>query len=157
LILILYPPSKSGDPFKGWRRFFFLSFVLCLLLIGCWEDSDTLSEPEKYTRVYDFQEKYIFKAITTILKERGFSNPMVDAEKGKVETDYFAQGNLRTRVEATVKKIGRKEREVTLSVITEKKKSPGDWKLIKILDKSHYEKFFDEIEMQIYREIAKGD
>lgn len=109
----------------------------------------------KNARVLEFNEKIILSAITSILKERGFEDPKVDSEKGKVETDYFVEGDYRTRVEATVKKIGRNEGEVTLSVITEQKSSSG-WKPKNIMDKDQYDKFFDEIEMQSYREIAKG-
>jgi hypothetical protein len=108
----------------------------------------------KNTRVLDFNEKIILKAIIGILKERGYEDPEVDTEKGKVETDYFVEGDYRTRVEATVKKIGRNEAEVTLSVITEQISSSG-WKPKNIIDKTQYDKFFDEIEMQSYREIAK--
>ena len=104
----------------------------------------------------EFNEKIIIRAITSILIERGFENPRVDLEKGKVETDYSVNGAYRTKVEAAVKKIGRTEGEVTLSVITEQRSSSGGWKPQNIVDKAQYEKFFDEIEMQAYREIAKG-
>lgn len=64
----------------------------------------------------------------------------------------------RTKVVATIKKVGRKEREVTLLVITEQKDSgPSGWKSKKLLGKEQYEKIFGEIEMQIYREWYKGD
>lgn len=78
-------------------------------------------------------------------------------EPSRLETDYVIQGDWRTKVEATVKKIDRQETEVTFSVITEKKDSgPAGWKAKKLLEKEQYEKFFNLIEMQIYREWAKG-
>ena len=104
----------------------------------------------------DFNEKILLKAITVILKERGFEDPKVDTDQSRVETDYLVHKNFRTKVEANVKKISSKEREVTLSVITEEKQG-SDWKPKKILGKEQYEKFFNEIEMQAYRELAKGD
>jgi len=110
----------------------------------------------KNTRTFDFNEKIIIKATTSILKERGFESPKVDWEKGKVETDYFVEGDYRTKVEATVKKIDRNQGQVTLSVIIEQKSTSG-WKPKDIMDKAQYDKFFDEIEMQSYREIAKGE
>ena len=110
----------------------------------------------KKTRTLEFNEKIIVKAITSILKERGFESPKVDLEKGKVETDYFVEGDYRTRVEAAVKRIGRNEGEVTLSIIVEQK-SPEGWKNKNIVDKAQYDKFFDEIEMQSYRELAKKE
>jgi len=61
-------------------------------------------------------------------------------------------------MEATIKKISRKEREVTLLVTTEQKDSgPSGWKEKKLLGKQQYEKIFNEIEMQIYREWGKGE
>ena len=104
----------------------------------------------------DFNEKVLLKAIASILKERGFEDPKVDAGQGTVETDYFVYEDFRTKVEAQVKKIGSREREVTLSVITEQKLDSG-WKPKKIMGKEQYEKFFNEIEMQAYRELAKGE
>ena len=117
---------------------------------------DGLPAKIKNTRVLEFKDTIILRAITSILKERGYENPKVDLGKGKVETDYVVEGDFRTRVEATAKKIGRNEAEVTLSVITEQKSSSG-WKPKNIMDKAQYDKFFDEIEMQSYREIAKGE
>lgn len=108
----------------------------------------------KNTKVLEFRDTIILKAITSILRERGYENPKVDLEKGRIETDYVVEGDYRTRVEATVKKIDRNEAEVTLSVITEQKSSSG-WKPKNIMDKAQYDKFFGEIEMQAYREIAK--
>ena len=120
------------------------------------ETADSLPEPVKNTRVFEFQEKFILRAITAVLKERGFGEPQVDVEKSRVETDYVVQEDLRFKVVATVKKIDRKEREVTLNVITEEKSS-SEWKPKKLLDNAQYVRFFDEIEMQIYRELSKGE
>lgn len=144
--------------YGGWRGFLLFSLLAGLLLTACREETrDGLpAEPLRKTRVLEFNEKIILKALTNILKERGFENPKVDAEQGKVETDYLVQDDFRTKVEATVKKISRKEGEITLSVITEQRVA-GGWKEKKILGKAQYDKFFDEIEIQAYRELAKGE
>ena len=110
----------------------------------------------KNSKILEFNEKILLKAIVNILKERGFEDPKVNADQGKVETDYFVQGDFRTKVKAAVKKISRKESEVSLSVITEQNSSAG-WKEKQILDKDQYDKFFDEIELQAYRELAKAE
>jgi hypothetical protein len=128
--------------------FFFLS--------ACEEEEDSSGPPEKHSRVYEFNEKYIIRGVASLLREKGYADPKVDTEKGKVETDYIPAGNMRTKVEVTVKKLDRREREVILVITTEKKVKEG-WKVIKILEKRQYDKFFDEIEMQIYRELAKVD
>ena len=129
---------------------------MVFFLSACEEESDSSGPPEKHSRVYEFNEKYIVRGVANLLKEKGYTDPKVDTEKGKVETDYIPAGNTRTKVEVTVKKLDRREREVILVITTEKKVKEG-WKAIKILEKPHYDKFFDEIEMQIYRELAKVD
>jgi len=129
---------------------------LVFLLSACEEGSDSPGPPQKHSRVYEFNEKYILRGVANLLREKGYADPKVDTERGKVETDYIPAGNLRTKIEVTVKKLDRREREVILVIITEKKVKEG-WKAVKILEKPHYDKFFDEIEMQIYRELAKVD
>jgi len=131
---------------------------LVFLLSACEEDSDSTGPlpPEKHSRVYEFNEKYIMRGVANLLREKGYADPKVDTEKGTVETDYIPAGDMRTKIEVTVKKLDRREREVILVITTEKKVKAG-WKPVKILEKTHYEKFFDELEMQIYRELAKVD
>jgi hypothetical protein len=131
---------------------------LVFFLSACEEESDSSEPlaPEKHSRVYEFNEKYIIRGVANLLREKGYADPKVDTEKGRVETDYIPAGNTRTKVEVTVKKLDRREREVILVITTEKKVKEG-WKVIKILEKPQYDKFFDEIEMQIYRELAKVD
>jgi len=129
---------------------------LVFFLSACEEESDSSGPPEKHSRVYEFNEKYIVRGVANLLKEKGYTDPKVDTEKGKVETDYIPAGNMRTKIEVTVKKLDRREREVILVITTEKKVKEG-WKPIKILEKPHYDRFFDEMEMQIYRELAKVD
>jgi hypothetical protein len=129
---------------------------LVFFLSACEEESDSSGPPEKHSRVYEFNEKYIVRGVANLLREKGYADPKVDMEKGKVETDYIPAGDTRTKVEVTVKKLDRREREVILVITTEKKVKEG-WKPIKILEKPQYDRFFDEIEMQIYRELAKAD
>jgi len=155
LIFLLHLPLRLGFLFWGWRNYLFLFLLLPILLIAC-EEEESEGEPEKHSQVFEFNEKYIIRGIANLLKEKGYADPKVDIEKGKVETDYIPQGNLRVKVETTVKKLDRREREVVLLITTEKKTKKG-WKAIKMLDKAHYDRFFDELEMQIYREMAKGD
>jgi hypothetical protein len=147
----------NGGRLKGWIIITISTFLsLGLLLAACGHFPEALPEPEKATQTFDADERIILKAIAGVLKERGFGEPQVEADKGRLETDYVVQGDWRTKVVATVKKISRKEREVTLSVITEKK-SASQWQPKKLMGKEQYEKIFGEIEMQIYREWYKGE
>jgi hypothetical protein len=152
-----FRPPVDGGRLKGWIIFTISTLLFVgLLLAACGHFPEALPEPEKATQTFDADEKIILKAITHVLKERGFGEPQVEADKGRLETDYVLQGDWRTKVVATVKRISRKEREVTLSVITEKK-SASQWQPKKLLGKEQYEKIFGEIEMQIYREWYKRE
>ncbi|KPK91256.1 MAG: hypothetical protein AMJ94_07560 [Deltaproteobacteria bacterium SM23_61] len=141
---------------RRWGGLFLLPILFVFFLNACEEEeSASPGPPEKHSRVYTLNEKYIIRGVANLLKEKGYADPKVDTEKGTVETDYIPAGNVRTKVVVTVKKLNQREREVTLLITTEKKVKEG-WKAIKILEKPQYDKFFDEIEMQTYRELAKG-
>jgi hypothetical protein len=143
------------------RIIFFLFFLFPFFFLfpaACQHAPETLLEPEGTSRIFEADEKIIFKALSRILKDRGFGEPRVEADKGRLETDYLVQEDWRTKVVATIKKVNRREREVTLAVITEQKdSSPSGWKPKKLMGKEQYETFFGEIEMQIYREWYKGE
>ncbi len=143
---------------RGGGLLWLIPLFLLFLTTGCPEESTDGLPPKamRKTRSLDFNEKILMKAITRIVKEKGFEDAKVDWERGKVETDYYTEGNFRTRVEATVKAVSRKESEVSLSVITEAK-SGAEWKEKKMMEREQYDRFFEEIEMEAYRELAKGE
>jgi hypothetical protein len=136
---------------------------IALFLYSCAHTpEDPLSqEVVKSTQVFEASDKVIVRAITQVIKERGFGQAKVEKvgeDQSRLETEYVPQGDWRIKVEVTVNKISRKEREVTLFVTTEQKDSgPSGWKAKKLLGKEQYEKIFNQIEMQIYREWAKGE
>jgi len=143
--------------FQSWillplSAFFFLS----VLAAGCGHFPDALPESERVSQIFDADEKIILKAITRVLKDRGFGNPRMEADKSRLETDYVVEGDWRTKVVATIEKISPKKREVTLSVVWEKKSS-SKWQPKKLMAKEQYDKFFGEIEMQIYRELYERE
>ncbi len=131
-----------------------ISILTLLFLAACQHTPDVLPEPEEFTQIYDANEKIILRAVAQVFQSRNFGKAKVDEEKNHLETAYVVQGEWRTKAVATVKKIGRKERELTLSVITEKKSSSG-WEVRRVLEKEQYDQIFSDIEMQIYREYDK--
>ena len=137
--------------------FFFFAFSF-LIPAGCKHTPEAFPEPKGISQVFEADDKVIFKAVSRVLRDRGFGEPQVELDKGRLETEYLVQEDWRTKVVATIKKISRREREVTLTVITEQQdSSPSGWKSKKLLGKEQYETFFNEIEMQIYREWYKGE
>ena len=139
--------------FQSWIILTLSAFFFLSVFAGtCSQFHDPLPESEKVSQIFDVDEKIIVKAITRVLKNRGFGNPRVEADNSRLETDYVVEGDWRTKVVATIEKIGPKKREVTLSVITERKSS-SQWQPKKIMVKEQYERLFGEVEMQIYREL----
>ena len=137
------------------RRWCFL--LLFLLPAACLHAPEVSPESKGASYIFEADEKIIFRALSQILKDRGFGGSRIDSENERLETDYLLQGEWRTKAVATVKKIGRREREVTVSIITEQKDSgPSGWKAKKLMGQEQYEAFFRELEMQIYREWDKG-
>ena len=141
--------------FKGWSILIIsVCFFLSALAGGCALYPDVQPESEKVSQIFDVDERIIVKAITRVLKDRGFGTARVEADNSRVETDYVVEGDWRTKVVATLEKISPRKREVTLSVVTEKKTS-SEWKPKKVMAKEQYDRMFGEIEMQIYRELSE--
>jgi hypothetical protein len=143
-------------------RGFLVILGISLFLFSCILPPKDPASPEvdKSTQVFDASEKIVIRAITQVLKDKGFGQAKeekIGTDQSRLITDYVPQGDWRTKVEATIKRIKPKESEVTLSVVTEQKTYSSAWKPKKLMGKDQYEKFFSEIELQIYREWAKGD
>ena len=151
--------TQSLESFTGSIQRRFTDWVIpivsfCFLLFSCQHIPHPIGEPERFQSIFEADEKVILRAIAQVLKDRGFGSSKIEADKARLETDYVVQEDWRTKVEASVKKLNRREREVTLWVATEKK-TPAGWRPWKVMEKEQYEKLFNEIELQIYREMSK--
>lgn len=114
-----------------------------------------ISQPDEYRHTFEANEKIILKAIASVFRDKNMgANVKINNEKQKVETDFIAQGDWRTRSSAYVRKLNWKECEVTLTIITEKKTNTG-WEMRRLLDKEQYVKFFNVIDLKIYEEMSK--
>jgi hypothetical protein len=143
--------------FQSWIILTLSAFFFLSVFAGtCSNFHDALPESVRVSQTFDADEKIIVKAITRVLKDHGFGNPRVEADNRRLETDYVVEGDWRTKVVATIEKIGPKKREVTLTVVTEKKSS-SQWQPKKIMMKEQYDKLFGEVEMQIYRELYERE
>lgn len=114
-----------------------------------------ISKPDEFRHIYEAREKFILQAIAKVFKDKKMgSNVRIDRENNCVETDYIIQGDWRTRGIAKVNKLNWKEREVVLSVITEKKTKTG-WEMRRLLDTEQYINLFDKIDLMVYEEMSK--
>jgi hypothetical protein len=164
--LIISNPHRGGERQSGRPQYRRVSLgksrlisaggvlMVFFLLLACIHTPETMVVPVGNKQTFDADEKIILKAIAQVFKDRGFGEAKVEQEKGRLETDFVTQGDWRTKAAASLKKLNRKEREVTLSVSTEKQ-SAGKWQPRDVMGKDQYEKLFYEIDLQIYREWAK--
>jgi len=130
--------------------------VCNMVLCSCGEDGEPIDKPNEFTHVYQANEKYILRAIYQIFKDKDLGKATINEDTHEVTSDYIVQGEWRIRSLARIREVNRNEREVTLSIITEKKTSTG-WEMRRLLGKEQYERFFDAIDTQIYREMSKPD
>lgn len=143
---------------KHSRPFLFLIrtlIVVCtMVLCSCKVEGIPIDKPDEFTHVYEAKEKFILRAIAQIFKDNALGRPTINEGTHEVTTDYIVQGEWRTRSLARVRNVNQHEREVTLSVITEKKTSTG-WEMRRLLEKEQYERLFNDILFQIYQEMSK--
>lgn len=131
--------------------------IIFLNLISCTPQYGqvVISKPDEFRHNYEAKEEIILKSIASVFKEKSVgSNVKINHKNLTVDSDYFIQGDWRTKSNAVVRKINWKECEVVLSVITEKKTEKG-WEMRRLLDKEQYEVFFSTIELKIYEEMSK--
>jgi hypothetical protein len=141
------------------NHFFFLPVIAIIILnlISCASEfgNVVISKPDEYRHTYEANEKIILKATARVFKDKSMgSNVRIDLINNRVETDYIIQDDWRTKCAVKVKKLNWKEREVVLSVTTEKKTQTG-WEMRRLMDKDEYVKLFDTIDLAIYEEMAK--
>jgi hypothetical protein len=139
------------------RLFFLLVPILVINLMACAPKFGqvVISKPDEYRQVYEAKEKFILNATARVFQEKNMgTNIRIDWEKERVETDYVIEGDWRTRSTAQVRKLNWRERELVLSVITEKKTETG-WEMRRLLQKEQYLNLFDIIELAIFQEIAR--
>ncbi|MDQ5986861.1 MAG: hypothetical protein CSYNP_02594 [Syntrophus sp. SKADARSKE-3] len=131
-------------------------FVVALTLSSCGNEGQVITRPGEALHTFEAGEKILTKAIIQVMKDKAFSNPVVDRQKNIVESDYVVDGDWRTKAVARISRISDRECEVALSIITEKKTDKG-WELRRLLEKNQYDTFFSVIETQIYREMYKAE
>lgn len=133
-----------------------LMTVCALLLASCVEEGERIDQPDQYSHVYEARETFVLRAIARVFNEKGLGRATIREDALEVTSDHHVQGEWRTSSFARLRKIGRQETEVTLTIVTEKKTSSG-WEMRRLLGRDQYKRVFDAIETQIYREMYRGD
>jgi len=132
-----------------------LIFLVCSLISCANEFGQTvIYQPDKYTYSYEASEKVILKAVARVFKEKNIgSNVKIDWSNLRVDSDYVASGDWRTKANARVKRLNWQKCEVSLIITTENKTETG-WEIRRLLYKEQYGTIFNVIEMRIYEEMS---
>jgi hypothetical protein len=133
------------------------AIIIIVNLISCTPQHGqiVISRPDEFRHNYEAKEVIILKSIARVFKEKSVgSNVKINYKNLTVYSDYFIQGDWRTKSNAQVRRLNWKECEVTLSVITEKNTEKG-WEMRRLLDKDQYDVFFRTLELKIYEEMYK--
>jgi hypothetical protein len=129
--------------------------VCNMFLWSCTEEGEPINKPDQLSCVYEANEKFVLLAIAHVFNENNLGKATINADAHEVTSDYFVQGEWRTRSFAHVRQVNSKECEVKLTIITEKK-TPTGWQMRRLLGKDQYERIFKTIGFQIYREMYKS-
>lgn len=151
------PTMSNLKKFSGKYLVFLLVISINIILIACGAEfgKQVITKPDEYRHIYEANERVILNAAARILKDKKMgSNVRIDRKKNQVETDYIIQDDWRTKSFIKVEKLNWKEREVILSITTEKKTETG-WEMRRLLEMEQYTKLFDKIDLAIYEEMAK--
>ncbi|MEN6622373.1 MAG: hypothetical protein ABFD50_12580 [Smithella sp.] len=150
--------NSASSLIKSSRKISFIHlFFIFFILTGCGSEfgNQTITKPDEFRHTYEANERVILNATARILKDKKMgSNVKINREKNQVETDYIIEDDWRTKSLVKVKKLNWKEREVILSITTEKKTQSG-WEMRRLLEVEQYVKLFDNIDLAIYEEMAK--
>jgi len=133
------------------------TIIIIVNLISCTPQHGqiVISRPDEFRHNYEAKEVIILKSIARVFKEKSVgSNVKINYKNLTVDSDYFIQGDWRTKSNAIVRRLNWNECEVILSVITEKKNEKG-WEMRRLLNKEQYDVFFSTIELKIYEEMSK--
>ena len=141
------------------KKLFFLPLILIIVinLLSCGAEFGqvVISKPDEYRHTYEAKERVILNAIARVFRDKKMGrNVRIDRKKNEVTTDFIIQEDWRTKSTAKVTKLNWKEREVVISIITEKKTQNG-WEMRRLLDEEQYIKLFDKIDLAIYEEMSK--
>ncbi len=122
--------------------------VVLFLLPSCFRAFDEpTSRKDMESHVYDSGYDVVFPAVREVFKTLGYEILKADGDLGLIETELVEAGSVRSRALAEVNSLNSYQTEVRVGIRLEDNK--GRAEPIKI---SRYERLFEEIEFQVYRE-----
>lgn len=125
--------------------------VLLMLVGGC-AGLEPVSQKDMESRIYDAPYELVFKAVVSLLEQKGHRLTKADREQGLIDTEPVEAKYKRVRISAEVKPLGKQRTEVRAKIELAERGLMGSTYKPEPAKLNMYDDLFTEIELQVYRE-----
>ncbi len=125
--------------------------MLLMLLGGC-AGLEPVSQRDMESRTYDASYELVFKAVASVLEQKGHRLSKVDPQEGLIDTEPVEMKYRRVRISAELKPLGRQRTEVRARIELSERGLMGSTYKPEPVKMTMYDDLFTEIELQVYRE-----
>lgn len=143
------------------RNFMYVVLTFLIVIISC-ATMQSIS-PESRTNIIEADYSTTFNAVMNYFQERGFVIKTADVETGLIDTDYKSGsigtqlliGDTRTKVNATLSKIGNNQTKIFLTMVAEEKKLLSGWQAM-AFEESQVKKTYNKYLIEIKQKAEKS-
>ncbi len=125
--------------------------ALFLLMGGC-AGLEPVSQKEMESRIYDASYDIVFKAVVSLLEQKGHKLTRQDFQQGVIDTEPVEIKYRRIKISAEIKPLGKQRTEVRARIDLAERGLMGSTYKPEPAKLTMYDDLFTEIELQVYRE-----
>ncbi len=123
-----------------------------LMLAGGCAGLEPVSQKDMESRSYDAPYELVFKAVVSVLEQKGHKITKADPQQGLIDTEPVEAKYRRVRISAELKPLGRQRTEVRARIELWERGLMGSTYKPEPAKMTMYDDLFTEIELQVYRE-----
>ena len=130
-----------------------LGWALAILLLtgGC-AGLEPVSQKEMESHTYDGSYDMVFKAVVSVLEQKGHRITRADKDQGLIDTEPVEFKYKRVTISAELKPVGKQRTEVRARIELAERGLMGSTYKPEPAKMTMYDDLFTEIELQVYRE-----
>ncbi len=126
--------------------------ALLLMLTGGCAGLEPVSQKDMESRIYDSPYELVFKAVVSVLEQKGHRITKAEREQGLIDTEPVEFKYKRVRISAEVRPLGKQRTEVRARIELGERGLMGSTYKPEPPKMTMYDDLFTEIELQVYRE-----